>query len=78
MVSEFSVPDSLVINWDQTGCQLVPGDVWTREEKESKQVSISGIDDKRQITFLLGFTKSGTLLPPQLIYAGETERCYRM
>ena len=33
---EFSVPDSLVINWDQTGCQLVPGDEWTMEEQGSK------------------------------------------
>ena len=23
VVNEFFVPDSLVINWDQTGCQLV-------------------------------------------------------
>ena len=45
------------------------------EEKESKQVSIAGVDDKRQITLLLGITKSGTLLPPQQIYAGKTELC---
>ena len=74
VVSEFSIPDSLVINWDQNGCQLVLRGEWTMEEKGSKQVSITGIDDKCQIT-LLGITKSGTLLPPQLIYAGKTERC---
>ena len=38
VVSEFSYPYSLVINFDQTGCQLVPGDEWTMEEKGSKQV----------------------------------------
>lgn len=75
VVNEYSVPDSLIINWDQTGCQLVPGGEWTMEEKGSKQVTVAGIDDKRQITLLLGITKSGTLLPPQLIYAGKTERC---
>ncbi|KAH3719195.1 hypothetical protein DPMN_062027 [Dreissena polymorpha] len=27
------MPDSLVINWDQTGCQMVPGGEWTMESK---------------------------------------------
>ena len=45
------------------------------EEKGSKQVSIAGVDDKRQITLLLGITKSGTLLPPKQIYVGKAERC---
>ena len=45
------------------------------EEKGSKQVLIPRIDDKCQITLLLGITKQGTLLPPQLIYAGKTKRC---
>ena len=74
-INENSVPDSLIINWDQTGCQPVPGGDWTMESKGSNQVTVAGIDDKRQITVLLGITKSGTLLPPQLIYAGKTERC---
>ena len=39
VVSEFSIPDSLVINWDQNGCQLVLRGEWTMEEKGSKQVS---------------------------------------
>ena len=47
---------------------------WIMEEKGSKQVSIAGIDDKRQITLLLGITKLGALLPAKLIYAGKTER----
>ena len=52
VVSEFSIPDSLVINWDQNGCQLVLRGEWTMEEKGSKQVSIARIDDKCQITLL--------------------------
>lgn len=74
-VVDNSVPDSLVINWDQTGCQLIPGGDWTMEQQGSQQVPITGIDDKRQITLLLATSKSGTLLPPQLIYPGKTERC---
>lgn len=73
MVSEYSVPDSLIINWNQTGYQLVPGGEWTMEEKGLKQVTVAGIDDERQITLLLGITKSGTLLPPQLIYMQEKQ-----
>ena len=75
VVSEFAVPDSLVINWDQNECQVVPRAEWTMEEKGSKQVSIAGIDDKCQITLFIGIMKSGTLLDPQLIYAGKTKRC---
>ncbi|XP_068219191.1 uncharacterized protein [Palaemon carinicauda] len=45
------------------------------DQQGTQQVSISGLDDKRQITLLLSVTKAGTLLPPQLIYAGKTNRC---
>ena len=37
---------------------------------------IRGLDDKRQITVLLGVSQSGDLLPPQVIYAGTTDRCH--
>lgn len=75
VVKKYNVPDTLVLNWDQTGCQMVPGGEWTMDLKGSNQVSISGLDDKRQITVLLAVTKSGEMLPPQVIYAGKTERC---
>lgn len=75
VVKDNNVPDSLVINWDQTGCQLIPGGDWTMEKQGSQQVPITGIDDKCQITLLLASTKNGSLLPPQLIlYQGKTDR----
>ncbi|XP_063400328.1 uncharacterized protein LOC134684939 [Mytilus trossulus] len=70
-----NIPDTLIINWEQTGCQLVPGGDWTMEKKGTQQISISGLDDKRQITLLLAVSMSGDLLPPQLIYPGKTDRC---
>ncbi|CAG2257650.1 SF4 [Mytilus edulis] len=70
-----NIPDNLIINWDQTGCQLVPGGDWTMEKEGTQQISISGLDDKRQITLLLAVSMSGDLLPPQLIYPGKTDRC---
>lgn len=72
---EFNVPDELFINWDQTGCQLIPGGEWTIKERGSSQVTIAGLDDKRQITVLQSITKSGKLLPPQVIFARKTDRC---
>ncbi|CAG2250108.1 unnamed protein product [Mytilus edulis] len=59
---------------DQTGCQLIPGGDWTMEQQGSQQVPITGIDDKRQITLLLATSMNGSLLPPQLIYQGKTDR----
>ena len=74
-VDEHNVPDDMIINWDQTGCQLIPGRDWTMAECGSNQVTICGLDDKRQVTLLLAIAKSVVLLPPQLIYKGKTERC---
>ena len=75
-VGENKIPDDLIFNWDQTGVNLIPGGDWTMDAKGSKQVNIVGINDKRQITALLTISKSGVLLPPQIIYAGTTEQCH--
>ena len=74
MIDDNKVPE-MVINWDQTGCQLVSGGDWTLTAKGESQVTMTGLDDKRQMTLLLSVAMDGTLLPPQLIYAGKTERC---
>ena len=42
----------------------------------TKQVSIIGLEDKREMTVLLCCTQSGGLLPPQLVYAGKTKCCH--
>lgn len=42
----------------------------------AKQVPLKGMDDKRQVTLLLAITKSGAVLPPQVIYAGLTDNCH--
>ena len=60
---------------NQLGPDRVPGGDWTMEQQGSQQVSITRLDDKRQITLLLPNTKSGALLPPQVIYPGNTDRC---
>ena len=75
VVQEHKLPDLLIINWDQTGCQLIPGGDWTMEQQGTQQITIFGLDNKRQITLLLAVTKAWALLPPQLIYARKINRC---
>ena len=76
VVKQYNIPDSLIIHWDQTGSNYVPVNPWTMEEKGSTQVPIAQLDDKRQMTALLACTKSGEMLPPQLIYQGKTDLCH--
>lgn len=65
-MSEYSVPCSLSINWDQTSCQLVLWGMWTIDEGAQ---TVADVDDKSKIMHLI--EKSGTLLSSQLIYSGE-------
>ena len=39
-------------------------------------MSITELEDKRQISALLSCTMSGTLLPPQILYQGKTDQCH--
>ena len=38
-----------------------------------RETSLKGLDDKREI---MAVTLSGTLLPPQLLFEGKTDRCH--
>ena len=66
------IPPDLVFNWDHTGVSIVPGSLWTMEERGSKRVPIIGISDKRQVTAIFCGTLAGTFLPFQVIYQGKT------
>jgi hypothetical protein len=43
----YKILPELVINWDQTGINIVPVSQWTIEVEGAKRVEITGIDDKR-------------------------------
>ena len=45
------------------------------EQEGKKRVEISGMNDQRHITMVLGVSKDGHYLLPQVIYAGKTNRC---
>ena len=68
------IPDSLVLNWDQTGIHYAPVSNWTIDEEDNKCVKIVGVNDKCQITAVFCGTKSGHYLPPHIICAGKTPR----
>ena len=76
LVADHKIPDSLLINWDQTGIKLVPVSEWTMAKKGSNQVAITGLGDKRLITGVLACAASGEVLPPQLLYGGRSDACH--
>ena len=76
MIKVHNIPESLVINLDQTGLNLVPSGDWTMSKKGAKRVGLAGLGDKRQITATFAATLSGQFLPMQLLYTGKTDRCH--
>ena len=68
-VEIINIPMDLIMNWDHTGVNIVPGSQWTIEEKGAKQVECTSLDDKRQITVVICATASSIFLPFQVIYS---------
>ena len=73
-VKDGKIPRELVINWDQSGVNVVPSSQWTQAEKGATRVEIAAARDKRQITVTVAGTLSGKLLLFQILYKGKTER----
>lgn len=70
------IPAELIMNFDQTGIKIVPSATWTMEQQGSKCVTMTGLNDKRQITLVVCGTLIGDVLPFQVIYKGKTDRCH--
>ena len=41
-VTDAKIPPQLIINWDQTGVNVVPASQWTQEEQGSSRVEVAG------------------------------------
>ena len=54
VISMDEIPAELVINFDQTGLNIVPTSDWTMEVVGAKTVEIAGKNDKKQLTAVLG------------------------
>ena len=76
MVKLRDIPDSLIINLDQTGMKLVPTGDWTMAAVGSRRVEVIGLGDKRQITATFAAALDGTFLPMQILYQGKTNRSH--
>ena len=68
------IPPELILNWDQTGLNLIPSSSWTMEQRGARRVEITGLNDKRMITVVFCGTLCGDFLPLQLVYRAKTER----
>ena len=64
------IPPELMLNWDQTGINLVPASGWMTEQQGSRRVQINGVNDKRQITAML----CGSLVGDFFTHAGHLQR----
>lgn len=73
-VERFKIPESLIINLDQTPSKIIPGRKFTMAAKGSSNVTIAGCNDKRTITATFAVTLSGEFLPMQLIYGWKTQQ----
>ena len=73
-VDKYNIPDSLIINIDQTLTKYVPVSRSTLAKKNSKAVAIKGSSDKRSITAIFFITFSGNFLPMLPIYGGKTTK----
>ena len=73
-VEKYKIPNSMILNLDQTSLKYAPCSRQTLAPKNSKHVAISGTSNKKAITGTLVITLDGHCLPFQLIYGEKTTR----
>ena len=73
-IEEYKIPQSLVLNLDQTPLKYVPVSNETMAKRGSTSITIEGSSDKRMITGTFAITLCGNFLPIQLIYGGSTNQ----
>lgn len=73
-VEKNNIPDSLIINLDQTRSSLVPCTKNTMAQRGSTTVTIAGAKDKISTMTTFAETLLGEFLPMQLIYGGKTNQ----
>lgn len=74
IVEEHNIPNTLVMNLDQTPLKYIPSANHTLAKKGSKSIGIAGSSDKRCITGTFVISLNGDFLPMQLIYGGTTNQ----
>jgi hypothetical protein len=75
LIKVHNIPQSLVVNSDQTGIHLVPtAGARTWDTKGIKQVRVHGLEDKRQVTIVVSSAATGEVLFFQVVFQGLTSR----
>ena len=74
VILDHNVPSALVLNLRQIPLSYVSPGKHAFSSKGSKNVSIKGLDDKRQITETFIVSATGFFLPIQLIYRSKSKR----
>ena len=69
------IPDELILNWDHTPINIVPGLSCTIAQKGAKWIEMIALHDKCQIMAVVCGTLSREFLPLQIIYTGKTAVC---
>jgi hypothetical protein len=75
ILTENSIPPSLVIGLDETNALFVPRATRNRAEKGARKVPSQGVGkEKPQVTTTIAANESGELLSYQVIFGGKTKR----
>ena len=75
LVQVHNIPDVLILNADQTPSKYVTASKVTTAKQREKHIPVAGGNDKRAITLTVIQSLSCVMLPLQVIYQGESERC---
>ena len=62
---------------EKTGIQYIPVSSWTMEKEGAKQVEITGLKDKQQITTVFAAEKDSYFLPLKIIYREKLTTVYQ-
>ena len=71
-IEKWDIYLDLAVNFDQTPSKPVPIGRSTLAKRNSTNITIAGSSDKRTISATFAVSLSGNILPPQLIYGGNT------
>ena len=74
VILDHDIPSALFLNIDHTPLFCVSPGKYIFSSKGSKNVSIKGLDDKREIAATFVVSATGYFLPIQLIYQGKSKR----
>ena len=70
------ISPELILNWDQTGVNIVPSNTWTMDKQGTKRVDIARANNRHLITAVFCGSLVGDFLLVQVIYKGKTPHCH--